>query len=395
MHGMESALVLLKHAIGLEPGSIGRASVEAVVARQMQTEGVSDGLTYAALLASSPAHLERLIDATVVTESWFFREPHALQRVVDRARAASGRMFRVLCLPCAGGEEAYSLAIALLEAGVENFELTACDISVRALAKARAGVYGSYSFRGRSPVELLDYLRPLGEGRYEVRPSVRARVRFLQRNVLEGVQALGWEYDAVLCRHLLIYLTPEARLAALTELTDCLAPGGELTVAACEGPTVSASLLQLSWGFSTFTRPRAPALVQPAPSPVVIKAAAPPVSLRLSSPLLERTREKKDTIQGLELARRCADEGKLDEALALCESTLLREPTAAGYLLMGAILGAKGQHDHAQAMLRRAVYLDPRDAEALRHLAVYAERDGRQDVARGLRLRADLAAARA
>ncbi len=391
---LEAVLTLLRQIMGLDIDVMGRQTMRALIEGQMKVEGVTDGRTYAGLIASSPGHLERLIDAVVVTESWFFREPDALRRVVELAAKPRSHTFRVLCLPCAGGEEAYSLAISLMEAGLDDFTITACDISGQALNKAREAVYGKYAFRGRRPDGMTAYFQPLGRGRFQVQPAVRGRVRFRQANVMEGLQELDGTFDAILCRHLLIYLTPEARKAALDLFAAKLTSEGELLVAACEMPTLL--LPERSDESSTVAivkaRPTSPPLFDPLPpSPILTSPPSPFPEPEPRTPETDAPASLPPPSAAeaeLALARQQADEGNLQEAANHCEESLRRQPTSGAYLLMGAIKAALGEHDQAQIMVRRAVYLDPRDVDALRHLAVYAERDGRGDVAQGLRYRA-------
>lgn len=420
---LDSVVALLRKTMGLDPDVMGRKTMRGLVEGQMRVEGLEDGRLYADLLSSSPPHFQRLIDAVVVTESWFFREPEALARVVEMAGKPRATTFRVLCLPCAGGEEAYSLAISLMEAGLDDFTITACDISSQALTKAREAIYGRYSFRGSRPDERSAYFEPLERGRYQVRPAVRGRVRFRLANVMDGLGQLESSYHVIICRHLLIYLTPDARRAALGMFQEKLAPGGELMVAACEMPTlllpewsgasegtsalkplVGSSTLVKTASFPAWPNPaklepnrlqQAPTASQEPLRPAEngttgansegLSSDRTPPSDRAFSP--DRSPSAASDPE-LTLARQQADEGNLDEAARHCEESLRRQPSSQAYLLMGAIKAAQGEHDQAQTMVRRAVYLDPRDVDALRYLAVYAERDGRRDVAQGLRYRA-------
>jgi chemotaxis protein methyltransferase WspC len=71
-------------------------------------------------------------------------------------------MLRILSLPCSTGEEPYSIAMALLDAGIpgDRFRVDAIDISARALERARAAVYGDNAFRGQ-PLDFRDrYFTP-------------------------------------------------------------------------------------------------------------------------------------------------------------------------------------------------------------------------------------------
>jgi chemotaxis protein methyltransferase WspC len=97
---------------------------------------------------------ESLVDLVVVPESWMFRDPDvfetALRFVQRRLLSHPGRQLRLLSLPCAGGEEPYSMAMALARAGIEPgmCRIDAVDLSRAALERARLGRYTRNAFRG-------------------------------------------------------------------------------------------------------------------------------------------------------------------------------------------------------------------------------------------------------
>src|SRR6185503_14624441 len=108
---------------------------------------LTDRDRYWDLVRGSSTELQELIEAVVVPETWFFRDADALTalvRIVRDACVVSERsLVRIMSLPCATGEEPYSMAMALLDAGIppHRFQIDAVDISERALDEARLGVY--------------------------------------------------------------------------------------------------------------------------------------------------------------------------------------------------------------------------------------------------------------
>jgi chemotaxis protein methyltransferase WspC len=89
------------------------------------------------------------------------------------------------------------------------------------------------------------------------------------------------------------------------------------------------------------------------------------------------------------MARQLADQGRLSDAAALCETHLrAHDPSARAYHLLGLIRQAAGDHADAERCFNRAVYLAPDDFEALLHLALLVEHRGDTAAAAVLRQRA-------
>src|SRR5205085_2278121 len=129
--------------------------------------------------------LAALIEEVVVSETWFMRDGEPFAALAKAARAHAGsEPFRVLCVPCATGEEAFSIAITLQQAELRGgFSVDAVDISERALARAQAGVFGERSFRG-ADVELRRRWFTRTDGGYAIDPALKRHVTFRHGNVL-------------------------------------------------------------------------------------------------------------------------------------------------------------------------------------------------------------------
>src|SRR5205085_12550727 len=126
-----------------------------------------------------------------VPETWFFRERGALSALVEFVqeklfRSAEQRVIRVLSLPCSTGEEPYSIAMALLSAGVpaNRFRVDASDISAQALDEAILGLYGRNSFRTED-LAFRDQFFAQVDGRFSIDASVRAQVTFRHGNLFD------------------------------------------------------------------------------------------------------------------------------------------------------------------------------------------------------------------
>ena len=187
---------------------------------------------------------ERLIWAAVEAmspaESGFFREPGTFERIVgellpELARARAGRPLRLWAAACGAGQEVYSLAMALEEAGPPGapVELFASDLCERRLEKAQAGLYSQFEVqRGLSARRLVRHFEGLGDG-FALSPRVRRTVRWRRVNLIEDLSRLG-QFDLILCRNQTGSLLEAGRAKVLANLEGALAPGGWLVLGAGE-----------------------------------------------------------------------------------------------------------------------------------------------------------------
>ena len=205
-----------------------------------------DGLEAAARRAGEPARafarrvlgrdraaLEALVDHVVVSETAFWRHPEQLAALGRLAAAAPGPL-AIWSAGCATGEEPYSVAIALLEAGRagRGDRILATDVSERALAAARAGAYGPRALR-KLPLDLQERWFE-GDAARRVKDAARALVAFARHNLVGREPDPGGPFDLVLCRNVLIWFEPRTAAAVARRLAAALAPGGALVVSPVE-----------------------------------------------------------------------------------------------------------------------------------------------------------------
>ena len=392
---------LLKERTGLDAESIGATSVERAVRERLAARGLGDAQAYWQQLIASEEELQELIEAIVIPETWFFRDPEAfaaLVRLVGRQwlpKHAQGTL-RLLSLPCSTGEEPYSMAMALLDGSFppQRFHIDAIDISTRAIARAQRGIYGKNSFRTQD-LGFRERYFELVEAGYRLIDGVRQQVRFRHGNLL----ADGWlhganGYDVIFCRNVLIYFDRPVQNRAIEVLGRLLSPAGLLFV----GPSETGLLLD--HGFTAagiplafaFRRADAPApQATPTRKTVPTVIAAKPVRdprPRISAPVPkpERQPRSKETLgektvsapaPWIEKARQLANQGNVVEALRCCEQNLARQPASAEAFYLGGLLyEAAGQQHKAAENYRKALYLEPRHREVLIHLAVALQKEG-------------------
>jgi chemotaxis protein methyltransferase CheR len=194
---------------------------------------------YRYLRAATPetrrGELEEIVERVTTNETYFFREGYQLAAFKDEilpAFAASGKKrLTIWSAGCSSGEEAYTIAILLIESGLFvdwDVRIFGSDISRRVLQTARKGAYGRPSFRTTEPRVLRRYFREV-DGRHQVRDEVRQLVSFGQINLFdEPMTAIVGEVDIIFCRNVLIYFNAESRRKVIDTLHRKLVKGGYL-----------------------------------------------------------------------------------------------------------------------------------------------------------------------
>ena len=397
----------LRETIGLDVASVGSGMVQRAVRHRMRSLGLKRPEDYLGFLKRSRTEWQELVESVVVTETWFFRDPEPIGAFVrlaleDWLPARNAAPLRLLSVPCSSGEEPFSLAMALLDAGVpaDRFEIEAVDISARALARAGRGIYGRNSFRGKDLAFRNRYFQPSTEG-FVLDPAVRHCVRFYQGNFLNDAFLTGAaSYDFIFCRNLLIYFDPLMRRKALDKVERLLAPGGLLFVGPVEQPLVIERGFLLAGIPMAFAcrkaphgarqqRPRSPAKAAGAGSSLQFRSQLPPYAQRGRQPPPPPPSETSLSPRtDLDTARRLADAGHLQEAAEMCEAHLRENRASAqAYYLLGLVRDASGEPG-AMDCYRRALYLDPHHYESLLQMTLLLQNNGDAARARAFQNRA-------
>ena len=386
---------LLKETMGLDVASVGASVVDQAVKERQQACGLRDAAAYWEHVKASDEELQQLIEAVVVPETWFFRDAAAfaaLGRLVaeDWLRGNRDTTLRLLSVPCSTGEEPYSMAMALLDAGVpaNRFSIDAVDISARALEHGRRGVYGRSSFRG-GDLGFRDRYFTARAGGHQLVDGVRGLVQFRQDNLFSPGFLPGSDiYDVIFCRNVLIYFDRATQARAISILGRLLTPRGHLFVGASEAGVFQSSEFTSARIPMAFAFQKGTAAPRPLPAPVrAIPVTAPPrgAAVARKTPVAVVARPP-DAPPGVDQARTLADQGRFVEAARCCEDHLeAHGPTAEALYLLGLVRDASGNHADAASYYRKALYLDPNHGEALMHLALLLEDQGKAREAQLLR----------
>jgi chemotaxis protein methyltransferase CheR len=228
---VDRAAGLLADRIGLRTDGAGRARVSRALRSAARAAGCAPDALAASLHADERA-LEDLLERVTVQESSFFRHEAQFAIVAREAAAAGGGV--IWSAGCASGEEAWSLAILLAERGLDGWSVLGTDVSRTAIARARAGRYGARTLRGVSAERRRRFLRPVGDGTFEVAPELRARVRYAVHNLVAQPPPPEADGRIVLCRNVLIYLSREHADALLEALRRRMPADGLLLIGAAE-----------------------------------------------------------------------------------------------------------------------------------------------------------------
>jgi chemotaxis protein methyltransferase CheR len=378
---------ILLAAAGITRASVLGGDPEAAVRGAATLMGIAHEELTARLDAGDASIGPALLEAVLVHESHFFRHPEqieALKREVFE-RAPPEQPLSIWSAGCAAGEEPYTLAMAMVEAGRSHPADTvlATDISGRTVEAARRAAYGEWSLRQLAPGRRLHFFNASLGPISVVSDAIRRRVRFaVHELVRDPPPASGFE--VVSCRNVLVYLAPDAVERALRNLLDALSENGVLLLAPAEvtfarglpleAQEVGGAIL-LRKSPRIWAPPRVLAPARPPLRPVVKAAPTPPPPSAPAPP----------PPSTFEDAREAAHRGDIATAERLAQEQADRAQSPLAHLLLGAIADARGDLVGAVEATKRAVYLDSRLVPAHAALVGLYRRLGRPEDARRAR----------
>ncbi len=204
--------------------------------RRADTRGM-DVPRYLSQVSDDGSEAGPLATELTVNETYFFRNSdqfRAFEQVLhDRMRARAGHnRLSFLSAGCSSGEEPYSIAMltrALVPTPPWQVSIRAVDLSPAMLSKAAAGRYANWALREMPADMLAQWFTPVGRDR-QLSDEIRNAVRFDCRNLADPGSDI-WQpgaYDAIFCRNVIMYFTPEVQQAVVGRIARSLAPGGFL-----------------------------------------------------------------------------------------------------------------------------------------------------------------------
>jgi two-component system, chemotaxis family, CheB/CheR fusion protein len=233
---LNDILAILRERAKFDFRSYKKSTLERRIHRRMGLRRIERIADYVRLVRSDPLEAKALFADLLISVTSFFRDREAWQTLQEEVlRPLVGRKdahaeLRVWVPGCATGEEAYSLAMALLEATEAakkrcSLQLFASDVDAGALALARAGFYPETIAADLTPARLQRFFLPEGHT-YGVTRELREAVTFAPQNLLADPPFS--RIDLISCRNVLMYLEPEAQRRVVSLLHFALAEGGYL-----------------------------------------------------------------------------------------------------------------------------------------------------------------------
>ncbi|MBM4064797.1 MAG: tetratricopeptide repeat protein [Planctomycetes bacterium] len=416
-------------------------------ARELGFADIEAFITWLRSTPLTKSHVEILANHLTVGETYFFRDKESFQVIENRilpellrSRQENEKRLRIWSAGCSTGEEPYSIAILLSRMIPDlkdwNITITATDINLRSLKKASVGLYSEWSFRN-APSWLKEiYFKRTKNGHYEIIPAIRKMVTFQYLNLAEDVYPSLLNntnaMDIIFCRNVLMYFSPERAKKAVHGFFNSLLSDGWLLVSPTEAfkhITDHFTTANFSGTICYRRDGRKQRIVEdirfvekpsyvpaaelkagfPIPCGVVAEELpprkikkpkapeAPPDPYTEAAMMFEHGRyaEAAEKLIGLSmygkgnpkslalLARACANQGRLDDALKWCKKAIAADTLNPGYhYLLATILLEHGLLEETIQSLKKALYLDPNFVLAYFVLGNIMQKQGEPETSR-------------
>ena len=222
-----------------------RWRIETALSSLLRDRGIAtlDELITILVMGKEPSLSQQVVEALLNNETYFFRDRapfdliqrYALPELAKR-RSKSKRL-RVWSAGCSTGQEVYSLAMLFAENPEEwrgwTVDILGTDVSTSCIDRARAGSYSQFEVqRGLGINQMIKWFEECADGWRAIEP-LRKPIRFQVHNLLEPAPHPGG-FDIVLCRNVLLYLSPDKKALAFERLVSSMAEDGWLMLGAGE-----------------------------------------------------------------------------------------------------------------------------------------------------------------
>jgi two-component system CheB/CheR fusion protein len=270
LSGINQILLQLRSATGHDFSLYKKSTIGRRIQRRMAQHAIEDEAVYARFLKGNPAETQLLFRELLINVTSFFRDPEAFAALKETILPSllkgkpPGYDFRVWVAGCASGEEAYSIAMLLMELQEEikarheqelNIQIYATDLDDDAIATARAGRYPPNIAQDVTPERLRRFFTK-DEAGYKVKKDIRDMVVFTVQNVIKDPPFT--KLDLLSCRNLMIYLETELQNRLIPNFHYTLRPNGVLFLSTSESITSRPDLftaIDRKWKFYRASHP--------------------------------------------------------------------------------------------------------------------------------------------
>ncbi|MCA9914055.1 MAG: tetratricopeptide repeat protein [Anaerolineae bacterium] len=307
---------------------------------------------------------QQIIHEFAIGETFFLREhrhykilrEHVLPQLIRHKNQTQQQSLRIWCAGCSTGEEAYSLAITLLETVPDlaswQIRILATDINEESIQRSRTGQYRDWSFRQVPPGFKERYFTE-NDGPYQIKPQVQEMVSFQRRNLLEGASLL--QCDLITCRNVMMYFGKEQKAIVEDVLYSALAPGGWLFLGQAE------AIQGQRERWITHIFPGAPIYQKPADTTRLRDT----IQHQMLSPTQPFTKAHSELPDLYALAVEAVHEERFAEAEQILSQILAEQPQhARGHTLLASLFANQQAYPEAGAHLDTALRHDPMLADA-------------------------------
>jgi chemotaxis protein methyltransferase CheR len=242
---------------GIQFDAAKRYFVDKRLAERIRVTGCTGFRDYFTMLRfeTSGREWQALVNEMTVNETYFMREDYQFHCLVEAmlpelvARKRPGEPLRIWVMPSSSGEEAYTIAMFLLERWPQladwDVEIVSSDIDTRILAQAQGGRYSARAVQ-HVPASWLQKYFTRADGGYQISQELRDAVAFTRVNLNDRNEVAAFrDYDVVFCRNLLIYFDDASRRQAADNFFDVLRPGGFICLGHSESMSRISSLFKI------------------------------------------------------------------------------------------------------------------------------------------------------
>ena len=222
-----------------------RWRIETALSALLRERGIStlDELITILVMGKEPSLSQQVVEALLNNETYFFRDRapfdmlqrHALDELAQRR--TRNKHLRIWSAGCSTGQEVYSLSMLFVEEPEKwrgwTIDILGTDVSTSCIDRARAGSYSQFEVqRGLGINQMIKCFEETPDG-WRAVEALRKPVRFQVHNLLEPAPHPR-DFDIVLCRNVLLYLSPEKKALAFERIASAIAEDGWLMLGAGE-----------------------------------------------------------------------------------------------------------------------------------------------------------------